>query len=184
MTEIDREKLAEVIYLAGFERPNLPNVVPFEKASAREWDLRAADAVIHYLDEHRPKGRVVELNIELSKESLDCLIEMAGYGISYWAVAAEYDDEARTYTVTENEEGENEKHVIPYDKIIDAFWQAANPGSKIKGWHEKHETREYALRAVIDGILAGKGDIDAGHIDSDLADNIIQLAAFGEVQFG
>lgn len=183
MTEIDREKLAEVIYLAGFERPNLPNVVPFERATNREWDLKAADAVIHYLHEHTPK-KVLELNLDMSQEALDCLIEMAGYGINYWAVEATQDDEARTYTVTENEEGENEVHVIPYDKIIDAFWQAANPGSVIKGWNPKHPTREYALKAVIDGIHNGNGDIEAGHIDSDLADNIIQLAAFGEVQYG
>jgi hypothetical protein len=122
--------------------------------------------------------------IQVSDESLECLIDMAGYGIAYWASAAEYDNEARTYTVTENEEGEYEKHVITYDKIIEAFWKAANPGAEIEGWSKGTSTRKYALDAVIDGIREGNGDIEAGHIDADLADNIIQLAAFGEVQYG
>lgn len=126
----------------------------------------------------------IEFDLDISDESMESLLEQAGYGISYWADSASVDMKAATYTVTENEEGENKVHVIPFKKIEEAFWKAANPSADIKGWHNKHETRRYALDAVIDGLTIGNGDIDAGHVDADLADNIIQLAAFGEVIYG
>lgn len=129
----------------------------------------------------KPK-RVLEVEVEVSQESLDCIIEMAGYGIAYWASAAEYDDEARTYTITESGEGDYAKHVVTYDKIIESFWKVANPGSKVKGLGSM--VRGYALEAVVDGTEQGKGDIDAGHVDADLADSIIQIAIFDEVIFG
>lgn len=126
----------------------------------------------------------MEFDLDISDESLDCLIEMAGYGIAYWASEATQDDEARTYTIIENEEGENEVHVIPFDKIKEAFWRVANPGAKIKGLNQNHTVKTYALNAIKDGLEEGNGDIDAGHIDADLADIVIQVAAFGEVVYG
>jgi hypothetical protein len=92
------------------------------------------------------------------------------------------DEEARTYTVTESEEGEYEKHVVTYDKIVESFWKIANPGSQIKGVSQM--VKGYAFNAVMDGIRDGNGDIDAGHVDADLADEIIQVAIHGEVIYG
>ena len=129
----------------------------------------------------KPK-RVLEVNLEISQESLDCIIEMAGYGIAYWASTATHDDEARTYEVTENYEGDYEKHTVTYDQIVEAFWKIANPGDQTKGVGSM--VKGYAVSAVIDGNDEGKGDIDAGHVDSDLADSIIQVAIFNEVIFG
>jgi len=165
-------------------------VNPYEISKEIQSDEEGREVVV-YLAEHfgiklanEHVARTIQVDLELSQESLDCLIEMAGYGINYWASSATQDDEAKTYTVTENEEGEYAVHVISYDKIIDAFWKAANPGAEIKGWHRGHSTRAYALSAVTNGLRNGEGDIEAGDIDSDLADNIIQLAAFGEVIYG
>lgn len=124
----------------------------------------------------------IEVELEVSQESLDCIIEMAGYGIAYWASSATADNDARTYTVTESAEGDYDKHVVTYDKIVESFWKIANPGAEVKGLNLL--TRDYALRAVVDGLIEGDGDIDAGHVDSDLADQIIQLAIFDEVIFG
>lgn len=125
--------------------------------------------------------RTIEVDIELSQEAIDCIIEMAGYGIAYWAVSASDDEDARTYTIQESEEGDSEIHVLTYDQIVEAFWKIASftrpkgVGSMVQG---------YALNAVIDGLRAGDGDVDAGHIDADLADSIIQLACFDKVIYG
>lgn len=123
--------------------------------------------------------------ISVSQDSLDCILEMAGYGIAYWGLSATVDYEARTYTVIPEEHPTDEERtpiVIPFDKIIGAFWVIASPHEDVKflpGY-----VRGYAMKAVADGFEDGQGDIDAGHVDSDLADAIIQVAAFGEVVFG
>ena len=132
-------------------------------------------------EEVKPK-RTMEIDLEVSQESIDQIIESAGYGIGYWASAAVVDEHARTYTITESEEGDYDKHVVTYDQLVEAFWKIANPGRSIKGLGKM--TRGYALDAVMDGIQNGKGDIDAGHVDSDLADHIVQVAIFDEVIYG
>lgn len=123
--------------------------------------------------------------ISVSDESLDCILEMAGYGMAYWAVSATVDREARTYTVIPEEHPTDEEQtpiVIPFDKIIGAFWVIASPHIEVK--FLSGAARGYALRAVADGMEDGNGDIDAGHVDALLADEIIQVAAFGEVVYG
>jgi hypothetical protein len=64
---------------------------------------------------------------------------------------------------------------------VEAFWKIANPGDQSKGVGSM--VKGYAVKAVIDGNEEGDGDIDAGHVDADLADSIIQLAIFNEVIF-
>lgn len=128
-----------------------------------------------------PFQRTLKVDVQISEDSLECILEMAGYGIGYWAVAAEADDEARTYTITESEESDNKVHVLTYDQIIEAFWRIAS-GSHVKFLGST--VRGYAFNAVIDGIRNGDGDIDAGHVDSELADAIIQVAAFSEIIYG
>lgn len=126
-------------------------------------------------------GKVtMEFDLDIGDESMDCLIEMAGYGIAYWASTATQDEDARTYEVVD-EEG---VHRLTYDRIKEAFWRIANPGAKIKGLHQNHYTRGYALNAIRDGLEAGNGDIEAGHIGADLADIVIQVAIWDEVIYG
>lgn len=123
--------------------------------------------------------------ITISKDSLDCILEMAGYGIGYWALRATVDQEARTYTIIPDEHPTDEERtpiVVPFDKIIGAFWVIADLNTEVK--YLPGYVRGYALKAVADGFEDGQGDIDAGHVDSDLADAIIQVAAFGEVVYG
>lgn len=121
--------------------------------------------------------------LKISQESLDCILEMAGYysGIGYWAVKMEQDDEARTVTITENEEGENAVHVLTYDKIEATFWKLADSWQDLK---VNSTIRSYFYKAVSDGIEDGKGDIDSGHMDADAADVLIQFACFGELVYG
>ncbi|WP_159702721.1 hypothetical protein [Arthrobacter sp. 18067] len=120
---------------------------------------------------------------KISEESLLDMLDAAGYGISYWAVEAVIDEEARTYTVTPEEHPTEDRApepiVIPFDSIIGAFWTISDPDAEVK--HLSRLTQSYVNQAVVDGE---DGDIDAGHIDAHAADQIIQVAAFGEVVFG
>lgn len=122
----------------------------------------------------------MEIDLKISEDSLDCILEMAGYGMAYWASSATVLKEAREYRVIESEEGEYEEHVVSFDKIEEAFWKIANPGSGVGSIMVK----QYAFNAIKDGLQNGEGDIDAGHVDADLADAIIQIAIFGEITFG
>jgi hypothetical protein len=116
--------------------------------------------------------------IAISDESLDSILEMAGYGIGYWATSATVDKEARTYTVHDAED--DETHVLSFDKLHRVFWNIAS-GEKRQC---NSEIQSYFRSAVLDGASEGEGDIDAGHIDSDAADVLIQVAAFGSIVYG
>lgn len=119
--------------------------------------------------------------LKISKDSLDCIIEQAGYGIAYWAVSATQDDDAKTYTIKENEEGEFKVHTLSYVKLEDTFWMIADSWQTL-GLNST--IRSYFFKAVSDGIDDGKGDIDAGHMDADAADVLMQFACFGELVYG
>lgn len=100
-------------------------------------------------------------------DTVDIIVEMAGYGIGYWVSSAVVDTEARTYTVTEAEGGAT--HVITDSMIHKALREVAktNPAAK-------ETLREYRAGDEFVG----------GEIGSDDADAIIQLAAFGELVYG
>jgi len=60
---------------------------------------------------------MTEVNIvktyNVPDSDIEVLIEMAGYGIGYWASRALIDTELRTYTVTDDDG----TYVIPYDTL-------------------------------------------------------------------
>lgn len=119
--------------------------------------------------------------LEISQESLDSIIEMAGYGMAYWAREATQDDEARTYTIIEDDDGEPATHVLSYEKIVETFWTIADCWQQLR---INGTIRAYFYNAVSEGLQDGKGDIDAGHIDADAADVLMQFACFGEIVYG
>lgn len=129
------------------------------------------------------QDRVVSVGpMAISDEALDCIMEVAGMSIGYWASKATIDREAKTYTVWEQDPQDDEgtgKYVIPFAKIHETFWKLASGEIQTGSM-----ASEYIKNAVIDGAQEGRGDIDAGHIDGDAADVIIQLAAFGEEVYG
>lgn len=120
--------------------------------------------------------------LAITDESLDCIIEQAGYGIGYWAIQAVYDPAERTYKVLDSDD--QQEYVLSYEKIIESFWDLANFAKQIEGTSQNGYVRKYIYSAVVDGIVDGKGDIDAGHIDAAAADMIIQHACFGRIIYG
>lgn len=100
-----------------------------------------------------------------SREFVNDLIDMAGYGIGYWAASAVIDDEAETYTVTEGDEfGDGKVAVLTHASILYAANTIVGGGCDVR-------------RDIVNSIR----ERDA---DSDAADVVIQQAMFGEVIYG
>lgn len=107
--------------------------------------------------------------VAIPDEDIEVLIEMAGYGISYWANSAVVDSEARTYTVTADEEGA-EPVAMTYGAIAETLVKVAF--SRLGETYVSDDAREYFK------------DMDAGVFDADLGDVVIQLTAFDELIYG
>lgn len=104
-------------------------------------------------------------------ERIENLIEMAGFGIGYWATDAEWDSDAQTYTIFEDDEDNNPiRHVLSYKNIEEAAEKIINGFSNLPngGW---------AANAVYSAW-------SADDVDAEAADIIIQVACFGEVIYG
>lgn len=111
----------------------------------------------------------------------DAIIDPAGYGIGYWAVSAEMDPYARTYTVTEQSAhgvGDPATHVISYDKLAQVLVKIA-----YKPEYARWEDWAAWAQEAINELEAGE-EFPGGTIDSELADAIVQFAAFGELIYG
>jgi hypothetical protein len=123
--------------------------------------------------------RTIKLGpMAVSDEALQDILDTAGYGIAYWCSSATNDPNAKTYSMLERED-EEEEHVVTYDKLHETFWRIVAGEFSMAGY-----VRKYFLDAVVDGFAEDSEDIDAGHIDGAAADVLVQCAAFGEIVFG
>lgn len=122
----------------------------------------------------------IEINIKrtISDEMIDNIFSAAFHdGIVYWCPKADPAHKENLYvsaTLFEDEEetGKNMKeHQIDGPKIIAAMKRIIEGETPVR-----IDIRDYILNAVI--------DTDAGHIDSECADVIFQIACFGEVKYG
>ena len=109
----------------------------------------------------------VNLNINVIEEDIECIIEMAGYGISYWCGTAVIKENG--YDVYDDEE----------DK-----WYKLNYEDILKGieLYIKNGNQPYNILFIDEdtGLL----NIETGNIDAEVADMIIQYACFGEIIYG
>ena len=99
----------------------------------------------------------------LTREGFEELCELAGYGIGYWADNAQVEPDC--YTVVEQEDGE--RFEIPRVRVEQVLSQLAAG---------QHDVRADIRAAAVSGDLA--------EWDVEVADVLIQLAAFGEVVYG
>lgn len=104
----------------------------------------------------------------------DAIIDPAGYGINYWAQSAEIDDEARTYTVTD-QFGDYGPKVISYDTLAQVLVDIA--------FKRDHGVWSEWARQAIAELDAGE-EFPGGTLDSEITDAIVQFAAFGELIYG
>ena len=98
----------------------------------------------------------------VTQEDFECLCELAGYGIGYWADSAHLEPDC--YTILESETGE--RFSVPRVRMEQVLEQLG--------------AGQYNLRDDLRGAAVSG---DAGQWDAEVADVLFQLAAFGEVVY-
>ena len=115
----------------------------------------------------------ITYTFDLNQDDFECIIEMAGYGIGYWASAARIKSSGCGgfyvgYDVTEDE---TEK-VFKLDRL-----------AVEKAVAELFQKRPLNA-AFMQGIDTLIRQDDASDVDANSADAIVQWACFGEVIYG
>lgn len=124
-----------------------------------------------------------EIKAVVTDENVDDMMDAAGYGTTYWAASPRPEDHSpdAAFTIVlsaeESDSGEREVYHlgrddvrVAYGKLLDLDQQYVNRtihGYFIDSWRERDE----------DGI-------DAGYIDSNAADVLVQVACFDQVVYG
>lgn len=111
----------------------------------------------------------------------DCM-DAAGYGIGYWCRTATVDGEARTYTVTPDEdpfksEDDGKSYIITYDQLSKAYYRLIAKDQDLVNQRIHSYFRDSYTDRDEDGI-------DGGFIDAEAGDVWVQVAVFGKVIFG
>ena len=121
----------------------------------------------------------VTVEVEVTKEFCsDVLIIASEGGLNYWAervrVTDDADDQLRESISFIREDDESypaERFTVNHEDVVRGIQKLLNGEV-----HVNAAIREYIHRGVITN--------DAGNIDSDAADCIVQAAAFGDVVYG
>lgn len=118
------------------------------------------------------------ITVQLSDEFMETLVDMAGYGTNYWAQEIHIHTQPVSGIIT----------VTPADEFIDEFPAKTLDYSTLawalqeiaKGGIVNEYLTDYARAA----LLGSDREPDAGEIDSELADVVIQYAMFQKIVFG
>ena len=113
----------------------------------------------------------IEIKWKLSRDDYNCIIEMAGYGVGYWA--SHMRSTQRGCHFTDREHGDERE---PKDFYI----TLRNVESAVVQLFTKRPLNKYYMDAI-DHLVHHNESSDVG---SDIADAIIQQACFGEVIYG
>lgn len=115
------------------------------------------------------------VTFKVETDTIENVIDQAGYIIGYWASEGAYDRIGKTYTVWETEAHDTDetdrKFVLTYHDIVRALIKVANRQVKVN---------RSISDACADLLYGGEGDL----FDADCADVIIQVACFGEIVYG
>ena len=106
------------------------------------------------------------ITFKLDRDDYDGIIDMAGYGVGYWASAMESTDKGCHFT--EDETGK--KFFITPKMVEKAALEL----------HTQTKLNDYYQRAIAHLVVDG----EASEVGSDIADAIVQQACFGEVIYG
>lgn len=119
----------------------------------------------------------VTLSHKINTEFLEHVLEAALYGgIGYWAVADEIlraDPRSGLISLhlSDTEDWSIEFGTVTHDTVMDGIRRILDGTVKIS-------------QDLRDHLAAGVSEGDAGEIDSDVADCIIQVGLFGELVYG
>ncbi len=107
------------------------------------------------------------ITFDLAPEDFDCIIDMAGYGVGYWASAMESTDTGCHFT---DAGGDRKKFFVTPAMVEKAALDLC----------VKAPLNDYYMQAIRQLVIKG----DASDVGSDIADAIIQQACFGQVIYG
>ena len=106
------------------------------------------------------------ITFKLIPEDFDAIIDMAGYGVSYWASYMESTDKGCHFT----DAGDGKKFFVTRKMVERAALDL----------HVKSPLNDYYQNAI--RLLVVKGD--SSDVGSDIADALVQQACFGKVIYG
>jgi hypothetical protein len=109
----------------------------------------------------------VNLNVNVMDDDIECIIEMAGYGIGYWCSEAVVKE--RGYDIRDDE---------------DSKWYELNYEDILKGIELYILNGNQPYNIIFMDEENGKLFVDSGNIDAEVADSIIQYACFGKIIYG
>ena len=109
----------------------------------------------------------VNLELKVTEDDMECIIDMAGYGIAGWCSKAAAKESG--YDVYEDDE--SKWHRLGYDDILKGIQLYIENGNQ-----------PYNIMFIDDET--GESCIDSGQVDAEVADSIIQYACFGEIIYG
>ena len=117
------------------------------------------------------------ITFDLSQEDFDGIIEMAGYGVGYWASAMEserdQDSDAEYPPCTGchfTDSGDGKEYFITREMMEQAALDL----------HVKSPMNDYYQSAIKYLVVDG----ESGDVGSDIADALVQQACFGKVVYG
>ena len=111
-------------------------------------------------------GTTIEIKFKLSRENYHSIIEMAGYGVGYWASFMSSEDNGCHFT-----EDETQKKFFITPKMVE---------KAVAELYTKRSLNSYYMDAI--DMLVNQGC--SGDCGSDISDAIIQQACFQEVIYG
>lgn len=124
----------------------------------------------------------IAVEFSITDETVRDMLDTAGYGIGYWAASLEtLPDKAGTIIVMDRERGDGDpvECRTNFAGIREAFVKLATPGQGYVG-----STIYDYFRLAVEDRDEKTGEIDAGHIDSDAADCLVQVALFDDIVYG
>jgi hypothetical protein len=121
----------------------------------------------------KPGEYPLTVRITLDDEWVEDLIEMAGYGISYWVGKAVVDSERRTYTV----------HPFDPDSGTLETPKRLTYGGIVRAAQKILTGQTCISPESVSGMAVWAAVMDNGDIDSEVADMVIQVAVHKEVLY-
>ena len=107
----------------------------------------------------------IETKINVTEEDIECIIEMAGYGIDYWC--SEAVERKDGYDVYDDEE--EKWYYLDYEDILEGIKMYIENGN-------------HPYNIVNNDDLLGYS-IASENIDAEVADMIIQYCCFGQIMY-
>lgn len=117
---------------------------------------------------------VITQEVEIPSDDLVVLLDMAGYGVSYWCTLMETDEDEQVVRVR-TDEAPSVLTVIPFGTLAKVLVEMTTADMIVA---------EYARDYFKDLTSEDGREWAAGNFDSDLGDIVLQLAMFNEVIYG